>query len=96
MPIITPVGVTEFSIAVIGVLGALGGILKISNCKTMKCGLGGIVCERHSPPDLTPTVPLEISDIESKLTEDELNELKLYRIRKKKEILALEIETDLS
>ena len=95
MPIITPVGVTEFSIAVIGVLGALGGILKISNCKTMKCGLTGLVCER-SPPDLTPTVPLEISDIESKLTEDELNELKLYRIKKRKENLASEIARDLS
>ena len=95
MPIITPVGVTEFSIAVIGVLGALGGILKISNCKTMKCGLGGLLCER-SPPDLTPTDPLEISDIESKLTADELNELKLYRERKKKGNLASEIAQGLS
>ena len=92
MPIITPVGVTEFSIAVIGVLGALGGILKISNCRTMKCGLTGIVCER-SPPDLTPT---EAGDIESILTEDEKDELKLSRIKKKKENLALEIGRDLS
>jgi len=95
MPIITPVSVTEFSIAVIGVLGALGGILKISNCKTMKCGLGGLLCERHTP-DLTPTVPLEISDIESKLTEEEKDELQLFRIKKKKENLALEIARDLS
>jgi len=95
MPIITPVSVTEFSIAVIGVLGALGGILKISNCKTMKCGLGGLLCERN-PPDLTPTVPLEISDIESKLTEEEKAELQLFRIKKRKENLASEIARDLS
>tara|TARA_R110002012_G_scaffold321943_1_gene552553 strand:+ start:7771 stop:8049 length:279 start_codon:yes stop_codon:yes gene_type:complete len=92
MPIITPVGVTEFSIAVIGVLGALGGILKISNCRTMKCGLTGIVCER-SPPDLTA---IEAGDIESTLTEDEKDELKLSRIKKKKENLALEIGRDLT
>lgn len=92
MPIITPVSVTEFSIAVIGVLGALGGILKISNCKTMKCGLGGIVCER-SPPDLTP---IEAGDIESILTEDEKDELTVSRIKKKKENLALEIGRGLS
>lgn len=92
MPIITPVSVTEFSIAVIGVLGALGGILKISNCRTMKCGLTGIVCER-GPPDLTA---IEGGDIESILTEDEKDELKLSRIKKKKENLALEIGRDLS
>jgi len=92
MPIITPVSVTEFSIAVIGVLGALGGILKISNCKTMKCGLGGIVCER-SPPDLTA---IEAGDIESILTEDEKDELTVSRIKKKKENLALEIARELS
>ena len=96
MPIITPVSVTEFSIAVIGVLGALGGILKISNCKTMKCGLGGLLCERHSPHDLTPTVPLEIGDIESKLTEEEKDELRIFRIKKRKENIASEIARDLS
>ena len=58
--LITPASLTEWSLACIGVLGAIGGILKISNCKTIRCLC--ISCERDPPPIIDPTAitPVEI------------------------------------
>lgn len=57
--LITPASLTEWSLACVGVLGAIGGILKISNCKTIKCFC--ISCEREPPPiDPVAITPAEI------------------------------------
>ena len=50
--LITPASLTEWSLACAGVLGAIGGILKISNCRTIKCLC--ISCEREPPPIINP------------------------------------------
>ena len=62
--LITPASLTEWSLACVGVLGAIGGILKISNCKTIKCFC--ISCEREPPPIIDPPA-ITRAEIESQV-----------------------------
>lgn len=56
--------VMEWSIAVIGVIGSIGGLLKVSNCKRIKCSITGLECERDTQND-TP-VEIKIEDDKKK------------------------------
>lgn len=53
--LVSPASLTEWSIAIIGVIGAVGGLLKVSNCSTIKCFC--LQCVRERPPS-PPVVEL--------------------------------------
>ena len=62
--------VMEWSIAVIGIIGSIGGLLKVSNCRRIKCGITGLECERDtrndSPVENDKTVEIKIDDNKKK------------------------------
>jgi len=60
--IIETTSIMELSIAIVGVIGALGGLLKVSNCSRIKCGLTGMECDRVPPP--IEDIVTEDADIE--------------------------------
>ncbi len=39
--------IMEVSIAVVGIIGALAGLIKSSACRVIRCGLTGFQCIRH-------------------------------------------------
>lgn len=49
--LVTPASLTEWSIAIIGVIGAVGGLLKVSNCSMIKCFCLQCVRDRPIPDD---------------------------------------------
>jgi len=53
--LVSPASLTEWSIAIVGVIGSLGGLLKVSNCSTIKCFC--LQCIREQPPS-PPVVDL--------------------------------------
>lgn len=44
--IISTMTIMELSVALVGVLGACSGLIKVSNCKKIKCGITGLECEK--------------------------------------------------
>ena len=48
--LVSPASLTEWSIAIIGVIGAIGGLLKVSNCSTIKCLCIQCIRDQPSPP----------------------------------------------
>lgn len=40
--------ITELGVAIIGVLGALIGVCKVSQCESISCGLSGFKCVKGS------------------------------------------------
>ena len=57
--------ITELSIAVIGILGAFGGIIKTSNCRKISC-CKIIECEKDNP-ELSPT-ETELTEIDKTIS----------------------------
>ena len=39
--------IMEVSIALVGIIGALAGLIKSSACRVIRCGLTGFSCVRH-------------------------------------------------
>tara|TARA_R110001606_G_scaffold15702_1_gene64060 strand:+ start:448 stop:669 length:222 start_codon:yes stop_codon:yes gene_type:complete len=46
--------VMEWSLAIIGIIGSLAGLLKASKCTKIKCGITGLECERKNDLELPP------------------------------------------
>ncbi len=44
--LISPASILEISMAIVGVLGALGALIHGSKCSKIKCGLTGCECDR--------------------------------------------------
>jgi len=44
--VLDPFTITELGVALVGVLGALVAVLRVSACETIKCGLQGFSCKR--------------------------------------------------
>jgi len=44
--LISPASILEISMAVVGVLGALAGLIHGSKCSKIKCGITGCECDR--------------------------------------------------
>ena len=44
--LISPASILEISMALVGVLGALGALIHGSKCSKIKCGLTGCECDR--------------------------------------------------
>jgi hypothetical protein len=44
--IISTMTIMELSIAVVGILGAVGGVIKASSCQKVKCLWGGLECDK--------------------------------------------------
>ena len=59
--------VMEWSIAVIGIIGSIGGLLKVSKCKRIKCSITGLECER----DIEDESPVEIKIEDDKKKKDD-------------------------
>ena len=60
--LVSPASLTEWSIAIIGVIGAVGGLLKVSNCSSIKCFC--LQCIREPPPPPPIIDPPAITQIE--------------------------------
>jgi hypothetical protein len=58
--LVTPASLTEWSIAIIGVIGAVGGLLKVSNCSTIKCLCIQCVRDRSIPDDELQNPDIEL------------------------------------
>ena len=67
--IISTMTIMELSIAVVGILGAVGGVIKASSCQKVKCLWGGLECDK-TPLETAPVkvVPpdIELVEIEKK------------------------------
>ena len=74
--------VMEWSIAVIGIIGSIGGLLKVSNCRRIKCGITGLECERDTRND-------------SPVEEDKTVEIKIENDKKKKDDFTTALESKL-
>ncbi len=69
--IISTMTIMELSIAVVGILGAVGGVIKASSCQKVKCLWGGLECDKTpletvgkvKPP---PPPDIELVEIEKK------------------------------
>ena len=44
--VLDPFTITELGVALVGVLGALVAVLRVSACETIKCGIQGFSCKR--------------------------------------------------
>jgi hypothetical protein len=44
--IISPASILECSMAIVGILGALAGLIHGSKCSKIKCGITGCECDR--------------------------------------------------
>ena len=44
--LISPASILEISMAIVGVLGALGALIHGSKCSKIKCGITGCECDR--------------------------------------------------
>jgi len=63
--IISTMTIMELSIAVVGILGALGGVIKASSCQKVKCLWGGLECDK-TPIEKPPDIELVDIDIKKK------------------------------
>ena len=68
--IISTMTIMELSIAVVGILGAVGGVIKASSCQKVKCLWGGLECDKTTTTLETPSkvIPpdIELVEIEKK------------------------------
>lgn len=64
--------ITELGVALVGVLGALVAVLRVSACKYISCGIWkGCKCERAKEYDLPPPPDKPAVNLEDiKLTKD--------------------------
>ena len=62
--LVSPASLTEWSIAIIGVIGAVGGLLKVSNCSTIKCFCLQCVREIPPPPPDDESPPITQEEVE--------------------------------
>ena len=65
--LVSPASLTEWSIALIGVIGAIGGLLKVSNCSTIKCFCLQCVREQPPPPPVIELPPITREELERKV-----------------------------
>ena len=64
--LVSPASLTEWSIAIIGVIGAVGGLLKVSNCSSIKCFCLQCIREPPPPPIIDPPAITQ-AEIESRV-----------------------------
>lgn len=65
--IISTMTIMELSIAVVGILGAVGGVIRASSCQKVKCLWGGLECDK-TPLEIAKVTPpdIELVEIEKK------------------------------
>lgn len=71
--VLDPFTITELGIFCVGVIGAFVGLLRVSACETIKCGMTGCACKRARvlKEELAQQPPAtELPVIESKGNDD--------------------------
>lgn len=64
--------IMEVSIAVVGIIGALAGLIKSSACRVIRCGLQGFQCIRHQTKGERLETEEEVAGGKTNISETEL------------------------
>jgi hypothetical protein len=62
--VLDPFTITELGVCVVGVLGALIGVCRVSQCETISCGWTGFKCVKGNQI-IVSDVETELDDIKS-------------------------------
>lgn len=62
--VLDPFTITELGVCVVGVLGALIGVCRVSQCETISCGWTGFKCVKGNQM-VADDVETELDDIKS-------------------------------
>jgi hypothetical protein len=61
--VLDPFTITELGVCLVGVLGALIGVCRVSQCETISCGWTGFKCVKGN--QAIPDVETELEEIKS-------------------------------